>query len=289
MAGGWGCEGNAGAGGGWYGGTASQVTGGNSNDSGAGGSGYIGNPLLKNKYMVGYNVETSDEENTKTLTTTNVSETPTSDYAKSGNGHARITNMNDVFDNYTQIEYIESTGTQYIDTNFVANGGMIAEYLAEYVSNQNSNIIVGSCSINEPYGRNYGSYVFSNNQWELGYGDYWPGSATTVYINQKYKVKFSTIIGNAYMYLDDIKIVEDSQNTTISNTNVMIFNNQYDINRNSNTARAKIYYCKIWDSNNNLVRNFIPCIRKADGKPGLYDTVGMQFYTNQGSGEFETP
>ena len=61
---------------------------------GAGGSGYIANPLLKDKYMVGYNVETSDVESTKTLTTTNVSDTPISDYAKNGNGHARITNLN---------------------------------------------------------------------------------------------------------------------------------------------------------------------------------------------------
>ena len=56
-----------------------------------GGSGYIGNSLLNNKYMYCYNCETSDEESTKTYTTTNVSDTPTADYAKSGSGAARIT------------------------------------------------------------------------------------------------------------------------------------------------------------------------------------------------------
>ena len=56
-----------------------------------GGSGYIGNRLLFNKHMTGYNVETSDDESTKTITTTNVSEEPMSDYAKKGNGYAKIT------------------------------------------------------------------------------------------------------------------------------------------------------------------------------------------------------
>lgn len=35
-----------------------------------------------------------------------------------------------------------------------------------------------------------------------------------------------------------------------------------------------------------VARNFIPCYRKSDMKPGMYDTVTGTFYTNQGSGEF---
>ena len=69
-----------GGGGGFYGGS-----------TGAGGSGYIGNTLLTNKSMYCYNCEESSEESTKTIKTTNVSETPTSKYAKIGNGYARIT------------------------------------------------------------------------------------------------------------------------------------------------------------------------------------------------------
>lgn len=59
--------------------------------SGAGGSGYIGNSLLFNKYMYCYNCATSDEESTKTFTTTCAEETPTENCAKKGNGYARIT------------------------------------------------------------------------------------------------------------------------------------------------------------------------------------------------------
>ena len=84
-----------GGGGGYYGGYGGYIE--NKNDfsidaiPGAGGSGYIGNPLLKDKVMYCYNCEESNEESTKTISTTCSEETPTSYCAKKGNGYARIT------------------------------------------------------------------------------------------------------------------------------------------------------------------------------------------------------
>jgi len=98
IGGGSGCEGNGGSGGGYYGGTSSQKKGVSSITSGSGGSGYIGNTNLTDKIMYCYNCQSSeneeDETNIKTRSTTNVSETPTSNYAKIGNGYARITLIN---------------------------------------------------------------------------------------------------------------------------------------------------------------------------------------------------
>ena len=65
--------------------------------SAAGGSGYIGNSSLINKHMIGYNVEESSEESTKTISVSSindVSETPQSDKVKIGNGFARISFIN---------------------------------------------------------------------------------------------------------------------------------------------------------------------------------------------------
>ena len=75
----------AGGGAGYYGGTEGAAL------SGGGGSGYIGNSLLKNKAMYCYNCQESNEENTKTISTTCTSATPTENCAKKGNGYARIT------------------------------------------------------------------------------------------------------------------------------------------------------------------------------------------------------
>lgn len=40
---------------------------------------------------------------------------------------------------------------------------------------------------------------------------------------------------------------------------------------------------------NKMLMNLIPCIRKSDSKPGMYDTVSKTFYTNAGTGEFTVP
>lgn len=80
---------SGGGGAGWFGG----AFGGDYGAGGGGGSGYIGNPLLTDKYMYCYNCTTSDAVNTKTYTTTNVSDTPISNYAKSGNGAAIISQI----------------------------------------------------------------------------------------------------------------------------------------------------------------------------------------------------
>ena len=76
---------SAGGGGGLWGGGACWGSG------GGGGSGYIGNARLTSKHMAGYNVSASSDTSTKTISVTNVSSTPTADYAKTGDGYARIT------------------------------------------------------------------------------------------------------------------------------------------------------------------------------------------------------
>ncbi|MDO4995767.1 MAG: glycine rich domain-containing protein [Bacilli bacterium] len=85
---------SGGGGGGYYGGEASIYQG-CRNFGGAGGSGYIGNTSLTSKIMYCYNCQESTEEanetNIKTRSTTDVSSIATANYAKNGNGYAKIT------------------------------------------------------------------------------------------------------------------------------------------------------------------------------------------------------
>ena len=85
---------SAGGGGGYYGGGGGNTYPGAGSAAGGGGSGYIGDlesSSVFTKHMTCYNCATSTDASTMTNTTTNVSSTATSDYAKSGNGYARIT------------------------------------------------------------------------------------------------------------------------------------------------------------------------------------------------------
>lgn len=55
-----------------------------------------------------------------------------------------------------------------------------------------------------------------------------------------------------------------------------------------NSIPAKTYSSKMI-KNGVVVQNLIPCVRKSDSKPGMYDTVSKTFYTNSGTGEFIVP
>lgn len=90
--------GGSGGGGGWYGGGAST------NNAGAGGgSGYINTSVLSDAAMYGYDVQTSAADATKTYSVSASSSDPTSQIAKEGNGHARISYGGGEFDPYVTV------------------------------------------------------------------------------------------------------------------------------------------------------------------------------------------
>ena len=53
---------------------------------------------------------------------------------------------------------------------------------------------------------------------------------------------------------------------------------------NSNT-HAKMYSLKVGVKKREEAY-FIPCYRKSDSEPGMYDLVSKMFFTNAGTGEF---
>ena len=78
-----------GGGGGYYGGGGGMFIG------GGGGSSYIGNTQLMSKIMYCYNCPESSDELTRTISTTNVSSSAKTNYAKKGAGYATIKYISD--------------------------------------------------------------------------------------------------------------------------------------------------------------------------------------------------
>lgn len=87
-----------------------------------------------------------------------------------------------------------------------------------------------------------------------------------------------------YFYIDNTNIGQ-LQNTFSNLSNNITLWHVSPAGQWGADAKAYIYSCKIYQ-NDNLVRDLIPCYRKSDYKPGLYDLVNDVFYTNVGSGEF---
>ena len=94
---------NSGSGGGYYGGVHSNT------GIGTGGSGYINSSTLTDRSMYCYNCQTSDIENTYTLSTNSISGKDVDDYeplsnsAKKGNGYVKVIKLDNSLVNYIEL------------------------------------------------------------------------------------------------------------------------------------------------------------------------------------------
>ena len=203
----------------------------------------------------------------------------------------------DDINNYTQLEYIESTGTQYILTNNV------------YPQNGDKLEI-------EAYLR-YSSFSDLNNRTSFGIWD--NNGATIGFQFGVASTSDTSPIFNGY-YADNwssITSIGASLNVgwhkiELTNTAIKIDNSSYSISTPSSFTfssnalalggfpiigcaylswsgldKKKCIYKSIkWYKNSNLIYDFIPVKRNADNEIGLFDKVGKKFYTNAGTGTF---
>lgn len=105
-----------------------------------------------------------------------------------------------------EMEYLKSTGTQWINTGFSSQNGMVIKYKGRFDS---YGYLVGSHSSSQPYGRN-GGYLQSNNTWELGYGDTCERKNSQGSLGVDYEVEFSTLTNNAYLEVNGQRLITNS-------------------------------------------------------------------------------
>ena len=176
---------------------------------------------------------------------------------------------------YTQLEYIQSSGAQYINTGFnpKSTSRVVMEF--EFLKNATASPFMSRDISNDT--NMFG--VFNIN------GRLRSDFNTT-------KVSFSTGLSPLQKLIyDRNKNVCTIGTETITNANgtfsaprpLFLFASD-----DSGTARffttGKFYSCQIYD-NGTLIRDFVPCIAPTEAV-GLYDTVGAQFYANAGTGTF---
>lgn len=92
----------------------------------------------------------------------------------------------------------------------------------------------------------------------------------------------STVISNPLVLFEFGKDVKANGHTyaTLSDVNWSINSQSFHMfGARTNHMGAKFATFQLWDGSN-LVRNMIPCYRKADDVIGLYDTVSKAFFTS---------
>lgn len=179
---------------------------------------------------------------------------------------------------YQEVEYLESSGTQYIDSGFKPNNNTNADLTFSLSSHSGSTVALFGCLSS---GDNRFAFLVSSQQklvWHYGATD--TSHLSLINLNTKYIVKNVGLD----LYLDNsLEYTSVSRNfTTTENAYLFGRNSEGSL---SNQSFVKLYSCKIYD-NGTLIRNFIPCYRKSDNVAGLYDLVNNVFYTNAGTGTF---
>ena len=177
--------------------------------------------------------------------------------------------------NYTKVDYIESTGTQYIDTNFTPNSNTKYDINIEISSSvQQLRYFISA-------GSTYRNNIYcggGTQQASAGYGSIYVNTNSLLQGNTKYNL----ILDKNLFYLDGVLVHTFAKETFDNTGNTILFARASDYATYSN---IRLYDCKIYD-NGVLIRDFIPCYRNSDNEVGLYDTVTKTFYTNQGTGSF---
>lgn len=176
---------------------------------------------------------------------------------------------------YTKLAYIQSSGTQYVDTGFQPNQDTRVFCDAVFVASSTAYWLFGARNGNQD--RTFGFLTY-DNQYRSDYN-----TSTDEYLTEVQSGRFTVDKdGNV------TKINGETAKTATAGTFQCTHNLYLLANNNNGTVggqcSATLYACQIYD-NETLVRDFIPCIN-GSGEVGLYDLVGKQFYGNAGTGVF---
>ena len=183
---------------------------------------------------------------------------------------------------YTELEYIESTGTQYINTGITANNNPSITVNFSMTNNSVETQAVLGCRKQISGAMSYDIFynILNNNSFRLD----WTGS-----INQYVKINLNENI-NMELNANGSVIVNGTQYENVETKTGCDFNiligNFIDKDGEPRAIGAYAKWKKVEiRENDKLVMDMIPVLDK-NNVPCMYDKVNKEFYYNQGTGEF---
>lgn len=185
---------------------------------------------------------------------------------------------------YQEVEYLESTGTQYIKTNIESRFSIEYESDIMFTAAQDS-YSVGCIDSNHRICGN----GFYRSYFQIGYGNnYRDVNVGGLNENTLYRLKTVLTPGEQKVYVNGVLKGTESipkPSVILTEKHIAIFGRLKDDNEFGQECKARLYSLTVSDGDL-ILGNFIPCYRKSDNEPGMYDTVTKQFFTNAGTGTF---
>lgn len=198
-----------------------------------------------------------------------------------GNQIAVTTKSSPIPSEYQLVEYLESDGGQYIDTDVLNN--IYLEFSFE-------NVLFSQPATGE-FSALFGVYTSQAQEMYIQRrGDNqqlmtaWNGIRN--YFTCKElpyeKIIYSTLNGHFFVKLENDIVVDRNISSSPASLKIYLFRLSGNA---TNYFKGQCYSCWIYNGTDYL-RKFYSVYRKSDNKPGMYDIVNNQFYVNQGTGEF---
>lgn len=197
----------------------------------------------------------------------------------------------DDLSNYIILPYIESTGTQWIDTGIKMSIGLndfTCDFQLTESLEQEEAIFGNTHDTNRS--NNMELIVFNDANFRFGVWIGTDGNGADIPLNNNRHIiqwEFSSALRSSTLSCDSVDYYRETRIGNECSTNFCLFSE----GRSDSCSKCRIYSCQIKgrrtiDESARILRDFVPVLRKYDRKPGLYDKINKKFYVNKGTGEF---
>ena len=192
---------------------------------------------------------------------------------------------------YQEVEYIQSSGTQYINLGWkpTDNYFKVVSDATVYDSGNEWSVLFWMTNWSNALSLHFRTTsVYDLNVW--WYANI--GSTGNIYSSisfvdwENVNINFTW---NAWSYtlgLNGDTSIWNYNSTVAQSTRpfyLFAFNENWNITRKTH---MRLYSFKLYSWVSTLIRDLVPCYRKSDSVIGMYDLVNDTFYTNAGTGTF---
>ena len=187
---------------------------------------------------------------------------------------------------YTELEYIESTGTQYIDTGICIGKYTNCVFVMTAACSTENKFLFGSR--NSTTGTNQGRfayYVSSLQEGKQTNPQY--GNTNIIAYNNVVDLTNKTTIrlGVDGFYQNDTKICSVSGSPTSKYSVYLLSCNTGGYVADARRMSAKLYGCQIYTGSQKII-DLIPVFDNKIGVACMYDKISNEFLYNKGTGKF---
>ena len=183
------------------------------------------------------------------------------------------------------LDYVESTGSQYVDTGVAAGGGTKAVFKMRWTAEPAADWMFLGARARSNNNRLYYLYTYNGYFW-YGFGtkrgSVSPSFTPAVNSDYTFSVELTndkhwkaSVAGNNYDY-----DCSDSSEVVNPGVNIFLFASNDNGSSVSMHSKARCYALKIW-KDGVLERDFVPC--RKNGEAGLYDKVSKSIFVSKGS------